>query len=231
MGMTFTGIGILFSRARRANGFAGLHDLATQTRVVSKLALEPASARASALEAPPVLPPALTRLGPYVVLDEMAAPGAVIGFDQQLARRVWIRHAPPGTPAVSFARRNVSRPTRLRWLTGSRDADGGWDAYEAAAGEPLRSASQRPRTWVIVRGWLQDLAQEIAAAEEDGTCLPLAFERVWVTDRRARLLDWLPDGVEGASELPESINSLDVHRVQRFLYDVASSACALAEPG
>ena len=30
-GTTVTGIGILFSRARRANGFAGLHELATQT--------------------------------------------------------------------------------------------------------------------------------------------------------------------------------------------------------
>ena len=221
MGTVFTGIGILFSRARRANGFAGLHDLATQTRVVLKLAVEPTSARTSAVEAPPVLPPALTRLGPYVVLDETAAPGVVVGFDQQLARRVWIRRAPPGTPAVSLARRNVSRPTRLRWLTGSRDTDDGWDAYEAAAGEPLRSASQRPRTWATVRGWLQDLAQEITAAGEDGTCLPLDFERVWVTNGRARLLDWLPDGVEGASEVPESVNSPDVHRAQRFLYDVA----------
>ena len=54
----------------------------------------------------------------------------------------------------------------------------------------------------MVRGWLQDLAQEIADADEDGTRLPLAFERVWVSDRRARLLDWMPDGVEGAGERP-----------------------------
>jgi uncharacterized RDD family membrane protein YckC len=41
------GIGILFSTARRRNGFAGLHDLATQTRVVSTLAVEPSAARTS----------------------------------------------------------------------------------------------------------------------------------------------------------------------------------------
>ena len=86
-------------------------------------------------------------------------------------------------------------------------------------------------TWAVVRGWLQDLAQEIAAADEAGTRLPLAFERVWVSDRRARLVDWMPDGVAGAGERPESINSLDVPRVQRFLYGVAKLGLRIGEPG
>jgi hypothetical protein len=225
------GFGILFSRARRANGFAGLHELATQTRVVSKLQFELTPARVSGLEPPPALPPAATRLGPYVMVDERAPSGASVGFDQQLARRVWIRPVPPGSPAVSLARKNVHRPTRLRWLAGSRGTADGWDAYEAAVGEPLRCASHRPRTWAVVRGWLEDLAQEIAAADQDGTGLPLAFELVWVSDRRARLVDWMPDGVEGAGERSESINSLDVHLVQRFLYGVAKLGLHIGEPG
>jgi hypothetical protein len=72
------------------------------------------------------------------------------------------------TPAVSPARRTVSRPTRFRWLTGSPDTNEVWDAYESAEGELLQSASRRPRSWVIVRGWLQDLAQETAVSGEDG---------------------------------------------------------------
>ncbi len=228
-GAAFTGLGILYSRARRANGFAGLHELATDTRVVLKPPVESPSAHSSALSSPPVLPAALTRLGPYVVLDETAAPGVAVGFDQQLARRVWIRHAPAGTPAVSLGRRSVSRPTRLRWLTGWRDAEDGWDAYEAADGEPLRSTTRRPRSWATVRTWLRDLAQEITAAEEDRTLLPLDLERIWISGGRARLLDWRLDGVQGPGELPESMNSRDVHRVQHFLHDVAVVGLRIGE--
>jgi hypothetical protein len=226
----FTGLVILFSGARRTNGFAGLHDLATDTRVVLKLQVESPSASPSPPSASPVLPAAPTRLGPYVLLDETAAPGVAVGFDQQLARRVWIHHAPAGTPAASLARRSVSRPTRLRWLTGSRGTDGGWDAYEAAEGEPLRKAMQQPRTWATVRGWLQDLAQEMLTAGEDETGLPLSIDRVWVTNARARLLDWLPDGVEGAPASSE-FNSLDVRHAQHFLYDVAMRGLSVQQPG
>jgi uncharacterized RDD family membrane protein YckC len=222
-------IGILFATARRPNGFAGLHDLATKTRVVSKLTFEPGAVR-MLVEPPPVLPHRPTRLGPYVMLDEPAPSGIVIGFDRQLGRRVWIRRVPPGTRSVSLARRNVTRPTRLRWLTGGRGTDGGWDAYEAATGAQLRR-SERPRSWAIVRGWLQDLAQEIAAAREDGTCLPLDLERVWVADGRARLLDWLPEQVEGVSVVPEFVNSPDEHQVQRFLSDAAMLGLRLQGPG
>ena len=83
----------------------------------------------------------------------------------------------------------------------------------------------------MVRGWLQDLAQEMAAAEEDGTCLPLHLERVWITNGRARLLEWLPDHTESVSELSESLYSPDGHRAQRFLHDVAMLGLRPVEPG
>jgi eukaryotic-like serine/threonine-protein kinase len=230
LGTTLTGIGTLFARARRRNGFAGLHDLATRTRVVSKLAYEPLSRRAAAQESTPMAPATATRLGPYVVLDESAPPGVLVGFDQQLARRVWIRRAPPGTPAVSKTRRSVSRPTRLRWIAGGRDTDSGWDAYERAEGEPFRRAIHRPRTWGIVRGWLHDIAQEMTAAGEDGTDLALDFDRLWVADGRVRILDWLPEGAEGSIESAEPVNSLHVQRAQRFLYDVAMLGLRIEQP-
>jgi hypothetical protein len=219
-GVTLYGLGVLFSTARRRNGFAGLHDLATDTRVVSALQVDTAAARSS-VESPPAVRPQLARLGPYVVLDETAAPGIVVGFDEQLARRVWIRHVPPGTPPVSSARRNVSRSTRLRWLTGSRDTNGGWDAYEAAPGAPFPSASQRPADWAVVRVWLHDLAQEITAGGDDGTSLPLTVQRIWVAGSRTKLLDWPVDSVETTGDPAESIHGSDVHRMQRVLHDVA----------
>ena len=221
-GTAFAGVALLFSTARLANGFAGLHDLATRTRVVMKPAAEATSARPSQLAAP-MLPSAPARLGPYAVLDETATPGTVVGFDEQLARRVWIRRAPPGTPAVPQARRSVRRPTRLRWLTGIRDADGAWDAYEAGAGEPLLTPGRQPADWATVRGWLQDLAHEITAAEEDGTGVPLTIDRVWVTSGRATLLDWPANGPEEANARP----GLDVRDAQRFLHDVATLGLAV----
>jgi uncharacterized RDD family membrane protein YckC len=222
------GIGILFSTARRQNGFAGLHELATQTRVVSKLTVEP-TAR-TFVESVPVLRPTAARVGPYAVFDESAIPGVIVGLDQQLNRRVWIRRAPTGARPMSLARRNVSRPTRLRWLTGSRATDGGWDAYEAVTGERIRR-SEQPRSWGTVRGWLQDLAQEIIAARKDGTSLPLDIERVWVTNGRAILLDWVPESVEGASQVPEFDVSPDERQSRRFLYNVAMLALRIQEPG
>jgi eukaryotic-like serine/threonine-protein kinase len=221
-------IGVLFSSARRRNGFAGLHDLATETRVVSKRAGEPTHAH-RLVEAPPVMPPALTRLGPYALLNELAT-AAVVGFDEKLARRVWIRRAPPGAPALSLARRNVRRPTRLRWLTGSRSSNEAWDAYEAAAGEPLRNVG-RPAAWATVRGWLLDLAEEANASCEDGTDLPLAIERVWVSDGRAKLLDWVPGGINSASGRSGAIGGGDVRQAQRFLSDVAVLGLGLSPSG
>jgi uncharacterized RDD family membrane protein YckC len=230
LGTTLSGIGILFASARRRNGFAGLHDIATETGVVSKLAVEPASPPTAGVEPMAVVPAAVTRLGPYVVLDAPAPAGVLIGFDQQLDRRVWIRRATPGTPSASLARRTMSRPTRLRWLAGGRDTDSSWDAYERPAGEPFRRAIQRPRTWGIVRRWLYDIAQEMTAAGEDGTDLSLDFDRLWVADGRVRILDWLPEGADGSNERAEPVNSLDVQRLQRFLYDVAMLGLRIDQP-
>ena len=82
-----------------------------------------------------------------------------------------------------------------------------------AAGEALRGACRQPRSWPVVRGWLFDLADEIVAAGEDGTGVPLTPGRVWVTDARATLLDWDTDPGGGAPPSPT---------VARFLDDVAT---------
>ena len=158
-------------------------------------------------------PATAPRLAHYVLLDEAAPPGVVVGYDDTLARRVWIRHGTPGAPPVPLARRQVSRPSRLHWLAGGRDDSTAWDVYEMAAGQALRGACRQPRSWPVVRGWLFDLADEIVAASEDGTGVPLTPGRVWVTDARATLLDWDTDPDGGAAPSPT---------VARFLDDVAT---------
>ena len=184
----------------------------TGTRVVSRRVFESSPVRPHLLP-PPIVAATAPRLAHYVILDEAAPPGVVVGYDETLARRVWIRHGTPGAPPVPLARRQVSRPSRLHWLAGGRDDGAAWDVYEMAAGEALHGACRQPRSWPVVRGWLFDLADEIGAGSEDGTCVPLTPGRVWVTDGRATLLDWDTDPDVGAPPSPT---------VARFLDDVAT---------
>ena len=219
-----TGFSLLFVTARRSNGFAGLHDLVTHTRVVSKLALAPRPSLQVIESRPPVASSA-TRFGPFVVLDEVSGAGVLVGFDPRLTRKVWIRQAPPGTPDVSSERRSVNRAARLRWLGGSRERDDGWDAYEPAPGQAISTPGRQGTEWSTVRGWLYELAQEFANASHTSGFGPLATERVWVTDDRVTLLDWSPFGDGG--EPPALIDAADIRDAQRFLYDVAMLGLSL----
>ena len=146
---------VLFSTARTRNAFAGLHEVLTGTRVVSMLVFETRPVHPHPLPAPAVAPTA-PRLAHYVILDEAAPPGVVVGYDETLARRVWIRHGTAGAPPVPLPRRQVNRPSRLHWLAGGRDDGAAWDVYEIPAGEALRGACRQPRSWPVVRGWLLD---------------------------------------------------------------------------
>ncbi len=210
-GLALMGFVLLFVTARTRNAFAGLHDLLTGTRVVSRRVFESGPVRPHALP-PPTVSATAPRLAHYVILDEAAQAGVDVGYDETLARRVWIRHETPGAPPVPLARRQVSRPSRLHWLAGGRDDSAAWDAYEMAAGDTLRRACRQPRSWLVVRGWLFDLADEIGAASQDGSDMPLTPGRVWVTDARATLLDWDADPHGDAAPSPT---------VGRFLDDVA----------
>jgi uncharacterized RDD family membrane protein YckC len=185
-------VAALFSSARRRNGYAGWHDLATGLRVVERRALVSAGRRSTTSEplAPP--PKAIASRGPFHVIDSevpgMPA-GWCSGFDERLRRAVWIRDAPPGTPPIAAARIAVSRPTRLRWLAGRRHQNEAWDVFEAVPGRPLGRACQDRVSWAHARWWLRDLARECAAQTPDDQPLPRA-DRVWILDTGgAKLLD------------------------------------------
>ena len=101
-----TGFSLLFVTARRSNGFAGLHDLVTHTRVVSKLALAPRPS----LQVIESLPPgasSATRFGPFVVLDEVSEADVLVGFESPA-------HSQGMDPAgaAGHARRVVGTPQR-----------------------------------------------------------------------------------------------------------------------
>ena len=228
-------LGILFSTARRSNGFAALHDLATGTRVVLRphaVEVRQGAARPSIVARPST---SSARIGPYVVapgvkeqVPHVGAPVAVDAYDDRLRRGVWLELLPIGTPPVPAQRRDLGRPARARWLSGRRSEIECWDAYEAVEGQPLLDAIVRPQSWSRVRHWLADLAQEVAAALKDGSLPALQADRVWVSsDDRARLLDWSPPGARSRAQR----ESHDFPDAQRFLYGIAAGALRGIDPG
>ena len=88
--------------ARRRNQFAGWHDLASGTRVITKFACPARPALALAAEAPANVE-ATPLIGPYHVLNRLGRVSEgelLLGFDAQLLRRVWILQMPPGTSLI-----------------------------------------------------------------------------------------------------------------------------------
>ncbi len=109
--------------------------------------------------------PTVGRMGPYQVLERLDR-NLVLGYDGRLRRKVWIHTLPIGTPPLPPRRRDLSRPGRLRWLTGKRAAEECWDAFEAVEGRAL-VALDTPQPWSQVRHWLNDLAAELRPGAED----------------------------------------------------------------
>lgn len=219
---------VLFSTMRRRNGFAGIHDLLTRTRVIQKAAYEPRPAGRQT-EEPVAATEALPKLGPYHVLATLAAnaeDALVLGYDTKLLRRVWIRKLPNGTSPVPIALRTIARPGRLRWLQGHRTGDEAWDAYEAMPGAPLLNMLRAPQSWKSLRYWLLDLGEELNASAR-GSSLPqmLALDRIWISvNGRAKLLDFPAPGADRAACPLEPLETSDPEAVPVFLNQVAISA-------
>ena len=187
--------GLLFITARRRNGWAGLHDLLSGTRVITVSSPNAVRGQIQA-RTRAVSPEALPeRIGPYHSsqrLDQIADHGIVTGYDPQLLRQLWIRKLPQGTPHVPLERQNLSRPARIRSIIGRRSSTENWDAYEALSGGPLLSRSGARSSWVEVRSWLLDLAQELDAGARTQTLPPcLSPDRLWIcANGQLKILDF-----------------------------------------
>ena len=186
---------LLFSTARRGNGWTGVHELLSRTRVVQRNVLRPV-ASAAPKTSPADLVPALSslrRVGPYAVHTMVGETGGgrlFVGVDPILRRHVWIHEVPPGTPPVDATRRDVSRPGRLYWLAGRRSATENWDAFEAPRGEPFLTA---PPTsdWRQVHRALSSLATELDALAHDAMDTRSRLAHVWKrADGQLVLLDF-----------------------------------------
>ena len=139
---TYVLIGLLFSTARRRNGFAGVHELASGTRVVQRLARGARSVLGVTRDPAAVAGASRQLYGPYEAVGSLGRTDVgelLLAFDPGLRRQVWIHALPPGTPAVPPLVRDLSRPGRLRWLNGARsDSDAG------CLRSPERHAARQP---------------------------------------------------------------------------------------
>ena len=209
---------LLFSTARRRNGWTGVHELLSRTRVVQRNVRPVASAAPKA--SPADLVPALSslrRVGPYAVHTMVGETGGgrlLIGIDPILRRHVWIHEVPPGTPPVEAARRDVSRPGRLYWLAGRRSATENWDAFEAPRGEPFLTA---PPTsdWRQVHRALSSLATELDASAREASInddrdTRLTLAHVWRrADGQLVLLDF-PWPAPVAPDTNQTLNPVEL---------------------
>src|SRR5262249_8449184 len=107
--LTFLLTAALFATARRRNGWAAVHDLATTTRVVAPgtVAVRRASSRSDTNTSAPAF--RKRRCGPYTVTAELG-PTPVgqlfAAFDPILRRPVWIHELSATAPAITAARRD-----------------------------------------------------------------------------------------------------------------------------
>ena len=173
------------------------------------------------------------KLGPYALirlLRDTPAEQIFLGFDEQLAREVWVQVRPGPAPPIALTRRDMARPTRLRWLNGHRSEQQSWDAFEAPSGRALLDLLPERQPWRLVRTWLVELvgelhsqAGELEEVSADGEPA-IGLDRVWITDdNRLVLLDFaapIPDSDVDVGSFRVS----DVRELTQFLRRLVVSA-------
>jgi uncharacterized RDD family membrane protein YckC len=215
----------LFVTMRRRNGWATIHDLITGTRVVAAPRAEVDNA--ARIEVPVQIgSPTGERIGAFAVTKRSGA--LIEAYDENLRRAVWIVSTESGAPELFQKRRDLARPTRLRWLQGMRFGDAVWNAFEAPVGVPLSALLDGAQPWARVRCWLGDLAEECNAGLRDGTLPPaVGLDRVWITaDGRAVLLEFPAPAAPPMETQPIR----DARDIQRFLTSVADAALSTVRP-
>jgi hypothetical protein len=186
---------LLFSTARRGNGWTGVHEVLSRTRVVQRRVRQTVVSTAPETSSVGDVTAAASsmRLGPYIVQTIVGETGGgrlLVAFDPILRRHVWIHEVLPGSPPVEAARRDMSRPGRLYWLAGRRSATENWDAFEAPRGAPFLMAPPAS-DWRQVHRSLSSLVTELDASIRVGGDTPLSLGHVWRrTDGELLLLDF-----------------------------------------
>ncbi|MBZ5500509.1 MAG: protein kinase [Acidobacteriia bacterium] len=177
----------LWILARKRNGYAGLHELASRTRVRSM--------RHRAELAAPELPLAESSLpadlpvtfGPYrskALVWRANGRALVAAHDDVLSRAAWIHCYRDAGDAPTMKELADARPGKLHWLNGSRSADWKWDAFEKPSGCGISSwvRTRGSLSWHEIRQVLLGISSEMDAALRDAReQRSLSLEHFWAT--------------------------------------------------
>ena len=182
------GLLLLASTMRRRNGLRALHEWLSGTWLIRLPEKRPRfRAGASIWPKESALPDGVPRrIGGLRVcaLADQNDEGRVFQAEEEtLGRPVWLWLQETDQTCLTRERMETGRPGRSRWLTGGVAEGRRWDAFLAAAGQPLLSVvtPRRPLSWPDTLTMLEQLAEELLASTHDGT-LPDRFapERVWL---------------------------------------------------
>lgn len=190
---------LMMSTMRARNGYRGLHEFASQSRVLQlpwpKKRRQLLSTSGwllyfirnrrlgSGLPSTSSLP---ERVGGFSIrgaLKWTTSEKILVGEDASLARKVLIWLRPQAEPKVESTRREIGRRTRLRWLACGQHRELQWDAFLAPSGCPLTEliASEGSLPWYDVRQILEELSAELAQSIAEGS-LPrtVSLDQVWI---------------------------------------------------
>lgn len=190
--MGFALLCLITMRAR--NGYRGLHELISGTRVIRVQRIAASRRRRLPIIAPTAADESIS-FGPFRWMGDLGKSGLLNvrqARDDLLNRPVWIYDGLGELPGFSAARRAVARPARLHWLQGGQSREQRWDAFEAATGAPLADVARGGGAdWHQGRWWVLALAEELAAAASDNTLPPsLSLDQVWINrSGHVKLLD------------------------------------------
>jgi hypothetical protein len=213
---------LLFSTARARNGYRGLHEILSGTRVVGvpqprRRGLQGIRYPTVALLRPPGLPESV---GPYEICGALRwseSDKLLLGEDQALARKVWIWLRPEAEGPLSAERRQVTRLSRLRCLGNGCETGWRWDAFVAPEGALLTDLVHEAGrlAWPDVRLLLEELADELMLAREENP-LPssLSLDHVWVEPNgHVQLLDMRgPSARSDPAQARQAAGPLDLLR-------------------
>lgn len=180
--------------ARQSNGYRGLHEIVSGTRVV-RLGGELESRRLdTASITVPVQVSSDREFGHYQVIGQFneRMPHVYLARDRSLDRDVWIFEG-EGLAPLSETRRKSTRPHRLRVIHDGTQHGESWFATEAVRGCPLaETLDDRRCVWQSSRPLFRELAAELQAAEDEGTVpADLDVDHVWIDNLgRIELLDY-----------------------------------------
>jgi eukaryotic-like serine/threonine-protein kinase len=193
--ISFVPVAICLAFMRRSNGFRGLHEIISGTRVLRLVQAR----RSNRLENHPVIAPTAIqsneRFGPYFpigVIAESQGYKLLQARDDLLNRTVWLELA-SGQSEPLTSQQGPMRQGRVRWLQDGKQGDVHWDAYESIAGAPIGLAAKPGQgvPWKSGRLILLNLANELLASIADKS-IPrsISLDHIWVDQSgNAKLVD------------------------------------------